>query len=484
MTLDMIASYPNMNAGTFVQLANGGLGGSQAAATVGQVPIFPGSGGAAVPTTFESLAHTWTLAQTFSNATTNFPSTSPTFYMGNYGVTNSPGFQFRSSTSVSSYDSWLRATGGTGADGSGNLSLLGSFLITPVAATTQLGLSVTQSGPTNLALGSNPLVYNKIAISGDQVGLIGGVGLQGARSGLVVFSSFTGPSNASNSNGNYIGGSFVSKATGSDNGTNTGAGAKGAVFAGNFVVQAGAGATDYGAFTGVETDMALWSDTTSRAIVGYTASKLNNDRRGAVYDAAFNVSGNGGTYWNCAYCTSDYNGNQGSSSTATILGFVGVGNVSMPWAIGSGVDLGDGVSTGFTFSGNAFRSKGFSVDPNGVIAGISYKIGSVLAWSGTAPSIASGCGGGTPTITASNGTAAFRVGLGTASGNTCVLTMPTAMTGWNCMANDITTHTASNASVVQIASTATQVSLTSLSSAYVSATWVSGDTIAINCTSF
>lgn len=34
----------------FIPLANGGLGGSQAAATAGQIPVFPGSGGAAVPT--------------------------------------------------------------------------------------------------------------------------------------------------------------------------------------------------------------------------------------------------------------------------------------------------------------------------------------------------------------------------------------------------------------------------------------------------
>jgi hypothetical protein len=48
--LDMIASYPNMNAGSYVQLSNGGLGGDQSAATVGQIPVYPGSGGAAVPT--------------------------------------------------------------------------------------------------------------------------------------------------------------------------------------------------------------------------------------------------------------------------------------------------------------------------------------------------------------------------------------------------------------------------------------------------
>src|ERR1035437_2267546 len=51
MTLDMIASYPNLNGGQYVQLANGGLGGSQLAATANQVPVFPGTAGAAVPTT-------------------------------------------------------------------------------------------------------------------------------------------------------------------------------------------------------------------------------------------------------------------------------------------------------------------------------------------------------------------------------------------------------------------------------------------------
>ena len=38
----------------YAPLASGGLGGSQAAATAGQVPVFPGSGGAAVPTTLST----------------------------------------------------------------------------------------------------------------------------------------------------------------------------------------------------------------------------------------------------------------------------------------------------------------------------------------------------------------------------------------------------------------------------------------------
>ncbi len=47
-----------------ISLANGGLGGSQAAATAGQISVFPGSGGAAVPTSFlqagtGAVARTW-----------------------------------------------------------------------------------------------------------------------------------------------------------------------------------------------------------------------------------------------------------------------------------------------------------------------------------------------------------------------------------------------------------------------------------------
>lgn len=41
-----------------LSLANGGLGGSQTAATANQVPVFPGSGGAAVPTAITSLINT------------------------------------------------------------------------------------------------------------------------------------------------------------------------------------------------------------------------------------------------------------------------------------------------------------------------------------------------------------------------------------------------------------------------------------------
>lgn len=119
------------------------------------------------------------------------------------------------------------------------------------------------------------------------------------------------------------------------------------------------------------------------------------------------------------------------------------------------------------------------------IWGVNYRVTNLLI-SATAPTITSGFGGGTPTISAPNGTASFRVTIGTASGSTGVLGMPTATNGWNCYANDLTTNTTANAHVKQNASgsTASAVAFTSYSDVMGAATWVSGDVIAISCFAF
>ena len=58
-----ISSGGNLASQQFATLAQGGLGGDQSAATVGQVPIYPGSGGAAVPGSLPSIAGIATLNQ-------------------------------------------------------------------------------------------------------------------------------------------------------------------------------------------------------------------------------------------------------------------------------------------------------------------------------------------------------------------------------------------------------------------------------------
>ena len=109
------------------------------------------------------------------------------------------------------------------------------------------------------------------------------------------------------------------------------------------------------------------------------------------------------------------------------------------------------------------------------------QIAGTLLISHTAPTISSGCGGGSPSISANNGASNFRVTIGTASGSTCVINMPTANAGWNCLANDLSTHTTANSTVMQTATGASQITLTGFSDITGAATWVSGDVIAVHC---
>jgi len=89
-----------------------------------------------------------------------------------------------------------------------------------------------------------------------------------------------------------------------------------------------------------------------------------------------------------------------------------------------------------------------------------YLLASKLLMSATAPTVTSA--GTSPSITASNGTAAFEVNVGTGgTATTIVLAMPTATTGWNCHATNITATAANRAdqAVRQTASTTTSVTL-------------------------
>lgn len=118
-------------------------------------------------------------------------------------------------------------------------------------------------------------------------------------------------------------------------------------------------------------------------------------------------------------------------------------------------------------------------------AGPHSKIDSLaMSESPIAPVIAAGFGGGSPTVNAPNGTKSFQVTIGTASGSTGQLTMPTAQTGWNCSANDLTTHTAANFQVLQTVQSPTSVTFTDYSDIAGAATWVAGDVLAIQCASF
>jgi len=98
----------------------------------------------------------------------------------------------------------------------------------------------------------------------------------------------------------------------------------------------------------------------------------------------------------------------------------------------------------------------------------------VLLQSATAPTTSSGFGT-SPSILSGNGTATFRVNVGTGGSATAgVLAMPTAATGWNCQVTDFTTNIVTR----ETASTTTTVTVTAASA------WTASDTLVFNCAAY
>lgn len=151
----------------------------------------------------------------------------------------------------------------------------------------------------------------------------------------------------------------------------------------------------------------------------------------------------------------------------------------------------DGTPNGGNRAQFARGQAGFIVGPSttdpgaGVItADAGYKINGILAWSATAPTISAGFCATSPSITASNGTAAFDIFVGTScSGSVGTLGMPAATTGWVCSFANVTNPATSVVS--QTGGANNTVTLTN----YVRTTGVAGnftasDHIRAKCTAY
>lgn len=120
-------------------------------------------------------------------------------------------------------------------------------------------------------------------------------------------------------------------------------------------------------------------------------------------------------------------------------------------------------------SGDSLNIPSGNITVSGDISGSTLSIGTVAPGNGLyfatlgvsriAPTVTSA---GTSPSVVTNGTASFRVNVGTGgTATTIVMAMPTATTGWNCNAENITAHAANRANqdVVQQASTTTSVTV-------------------------
>jgi len=105
-------------------------------------------------------------------------------------------------------------------------------------------------------------------------------------------------------------------------------------------------------------------------------------------------------------------------------------------------------------------------------------------WESSAvPTIAgAGCGGSAASIPVNNGTAAFKINVGTAPGSACTVTMPTATTGWSCSATDITTNSTSVFLQKQTgAESTTSVIITNFSDVAAATAFVANDIVKVAC---
>ncbi len=100
-----------------------------------------------------------------------------------------------------------------------------------------------------------------------------------------------------------------------------------------------------------------------------------------------------------------------------------------------------------------------------------------------APTISSGFGS-SPTISIANGTASFRINVGTgAAASQGIVGLPTATTGWNCFVNDLTASAAHVAyNTVQLSSTTTTATVENQTkSTGAAVAWGASDIIELSC---
>lgn len=195
-----------------------------------------------------------------------------------------------------------------------------------------------------------------------------GTGATGSRTAIIGHCQQAAVTSGSNTFRDYVGVTGVGESLLGDGGTNTGAGALGAVFGGNFESRLGAGATNMLAAVGVEIDVFGVSGSSAKynwalsLCAGYATTVGSLHAALAIYSIgasspypAGSGFGNGIIFSEIASSTLPP-----VSATATLFGAHLETHSTISAA--KGIDL-----TKFVFSGNAYASNGFSVAQSGNI---------------------------------------------------------------------------------------------------------------------
>ena len=259
---------------------------------------------------------------------------------------------------------------------------------TPASLGTAINTTQTLAGTTAVPYAANLFAINtdvanagaNFVLGWDFGMLYGGGAMQGGRQTISGFGTLTAPSNASSPLRSYVGVTGSMTAQSADNGTNPAASAtaKGAFFGGNFAATAQNGATALHNITGTEFNVAMQAGS---SVWAKTLAQFSSNTTDAVSGSAidsmlwmYNQTGatskwSNGIRWDDA-------GGQGLwpfNSSSTIIQTGGSGTAN------TGIDF-----SNTTFTGNAFKSTGFSVDPAGNVS--ANNIGTVASQSYTATS--------------------------------------------------------------------------------------------------
>src|SRR5262245_2712796 len=237
---------------------------------------------------------------------------------------------------------------------------------TPNSLTQGLIINQTPAGSQSGSFNANNItITSSAALTGASAFLDGinvNCSLQSAtvQGGINCFQVTTGlnaATNAANANRNYVGIAGIGQANTGDGGTDTGGGAKGAIFGSNFVGTAVNGATNLLEISGGEVDCALQTGSTARYKMCWSIVSTALDKvHGASLDSLLSlgaVSGSNGINNVVQFTTA--NGIYPAAATGTLIG-------SDTGTAGIGVDFNN-----VTFGTSAFRSTGFNVAGTGVI---------------------------------------------------------------------------------------------------------------------
>lgn len=131
---------------------------------------------------------------------------------------------------------------------------------------------------------------------------------------------------------------------------------------------------------------------------------------------------------------------------------------------------------------NSGGNGGSAQTPN-FFAAVAAAVGGGVSCAATAPVVGTGFGTNAA-ITASTAVCTFQLAVGSTASSNGTITLPAAVHGWHCSADDLTTKTNAIFSTAETATTTNVVTLDGYQVNGAVGNWVANDTVAGSCTPY